>query len=316
LSEIIPNSFQTPNLYIDRLFPLITDQEKAVLVYAVRRIFGWNKRAERISISDFSSGIGSGRSSVLRSTSSLVSFRVLVVLAENDGKNQGRLYGLELDEKKIDWQGLGLRQKREGESEFERTEKAREAAQKERSVGQTAAGQTDRPLSSKKGPSVNIKNAPFHQSFKHKVIDSESEESSRSRPPVRVHRNPQFIEKDDRSLYPGSPAQMKFFARLGNNFAAKGRRRPERFPTLEAKEEFRQEEERLGAGLEEAVKVGLGKGILSVTGLIDFIQAWGKGGGKTKTSIPSRFQAIARSLRSGGDDPELPAPEEEHGDKK
>jgi hypothetical protein len=145
--------------------------------------------------------------------------------------------------------------------------------------------------------------------------DKKKETASSCPPKPRVHQNPEFIKSA--TLIPTTAAQLKFFARLGNNFAAKGRRRPERFPTLEAKEEFRQEEARLGSGIEEAIKVGLGKGILSVTGLIDFIQAWGKGGGKVKTAIPSRFQAIARSLRSGGDDPQLPAPEEEkHGDKK
>ncbi len=55
-SEFIPNSFQTPNVYIDRFMHLLTAEEWKVLSYAVRRIFGFQKRSDRISLSQFMHG--------------------------------------------------------------------------------------------------------------------------------------------------------------------------------------------------------------------------------------------------------------------
>ena len=57
MSKIVPNSFQTPNLYVDRLMPLLTDIELRVLVYMTRRILGFNRREDQISLSQFTDGL-------------------------------------------------------------------------------------------------------------------------------------------------------------------------------------------------------------------------------------------------------------------
>ena len=49
MSRILPNSFQMPNYYCDELLHLLNGPEIKVLVYAARRIFGFQKTSDRIS---------------------------------------------------------------------------------------------------------------------------------------------------------------------------------------------------------------------------------------------------------------------------
>jgi len=43
-SNYIPNSFQTPNVLVDEIMPLLTPQEWLVLSFATRHILGWHDR--------------------------------------------------------------------------------------------------------------------------------------------------------------------------------------------------------------------------------------------------------------------------------
>lgn len=51
------NTFQTPNLLVDRLLPLLRDPELRVMLYIIRRTLGFLKRQDRISVSQLVSGI-------------------------------------------------------------------------------------------------------------------------------------------------------------------------------------------------------------------------------------------------------------------
>jgi hypothetical protein len=53
----IPNSTQIPNDYVDKFLAFLTPEEWKVLTYAARRIFGFQKRQDRISLTQFSEGI-------------------------------------------------------------------------------------------------------------------------------------------------------------------------------------------------------------------------------------------------------------------
>lgn len=53
----IPNSTQIPNDYVDKFMAFLTPEEWKVLTYAARRIFGFQKRKDRISLNQFSKGI-------------------------------------------------------------------------------------------------------------------------------------------------------------------------------------------------------------------------------------------------------------------
>ena len=111
MGNLIPNSFQVPNVYIDRLMPLLTDSEFRVLMFAVRHILGWQDtiggRAARLSLSAFehgyrgSNGVGMGRAAIVKALEGLEHFGVLRRVGEPT--RCGQMW--ELGET-IDWEGL------------------------------------------------------------------------------------------------------------------------------------------------------------------------------------------------------------------
>ncbi len=56
---LIPNSTQIPNLILDLVIPLISEAEARCLLYICRRTFGFHKRYDSISLSQFERGIRS-----------------------------------------------------------------------------------------------------------------------------------------------------------------------------------------------------------------------------------------------------------------
>lgn len=184
----IPNSFQVPNDYCDELMYLLTPAEWKVLSYAARRIFGFGKRKDYISLSQFMHGTlsrkrtedsneekhldwgtGLSKPAVVASLESLIRYRLMFKLAENDPrKNYGDLYALQLDCDKVDYDGLIDRANDRAMADVRRTIAGRNGAKAKRlsiylpgqsdlpgepvsgidrgrSVGLTGAGQSDRP---------------------------------------------------------------------------------------------------------------------------------------------------------------------------
>jgi hypothetical protein len=138
MSEFIPNSFQTPNAYVDQFMAFLTPEEWMLLSYAVRRIFGFQKRMDRISYSQFMNGItnqegeqldygtGLGMSATKNGLASLIRFRLLIELEPNDmHKNEGKLYALQLDSALVDTEGLMQRHYEKKTREKARMHKAR-----------------------------------------------------------------------------------------------------------------------------------------------------------------------------------------------
>jgi len=132
-NTLIPNSFQTPNLYIDRLMPLLLDAEFRVLMFAVRHILGWSdtvaQRACRLSLSAFehghrgSKGVGLGRKAIVDALASLETYGVLQKIGEPTGK--GQMWGLPNNEDEIDWEGLKERKARRQAKARRQTQAAR-----------------------------------------------------------------------------------------------------------------------------------------------------------------------------------------------
>jgi hypothetical protein len=119
---LLPNSYQTPNLYVDRLMALLTPEEWKVLSYASRRIFGFQKRQDRISLSQFTDGtvakdgkrydLGTGLNAgtVRKCLAVLTHFRVMRLVSESDKRlNNGTEWELQTDPARVDWDGLELR---------------------------------------------------------------------------------------------------------------------------------------------------------------------------------------------------------------
>jgi hypothetical protein len=138
----VPNSFQTPNAYVDQFMPFLTGEEYKVLIYATRRILGFQKRQDRISISQFTdgtknkdgeildSGTGLSIETVKKCLANLVVFGLMVRLEENDPRtNEGVLWGLQWDENKINWQALEERESKKAKVDGERMKKARSMRQ-------------------------------------------------------------------------------------------------------------------------------------------------------------------------------------------
>jgi len=140
MSNFIPNSFQTPNVYIDAVMPLLLPHEFVVLSYAVRRIYGFNKRQDRIALSQFTDGTVSGDGhnydygtglsvgTVRKAIDVLIGFKLLIKVADNDTRrNEGALYELQLDQDAVDWDGLKLRAAKRSSNMVAKMEKVRNA---------------------------------------------------------------------------------------------------------------------------------------------------------------------------------------------
>lgn len=105
----IPNSFQTPNGYVDKWMSYLTPEEFKILIYAARRIFGFQKRRDRISLSQFENGLtsrdgtildhgtGMNRKALKRAIAGLINSKLLLQLEEGRPDHTPALYSLQLD---------------------------------------------------------------------------------------------------------------------------------------------------------------------------------------------------------------------------
>jgi hypothetical protein len=139
--KLIPNSYQTPNAYCDHLMHLLTDPEWKVLSYAVRRIFGFNKHQDRISLSQFVHGTKSEKTgeqldygtglnigTVRKALASLKEFNIMIeVSSYSRRENLAAEWALQLDYNKVDWDGLWARKERTDKKSQDRTKIARQA---------------------------------------------------------------------------------------------------------------------------------------------------------------------------------------------
>lgn len=138
MAEIIPNSFQTPNVFIDELMAFLTPEEFKILTYITRRIIGFHKRQDRISLSQLCDGItrttgerldygtGLSRDAARRALDSLTRYGLLVQL-ETASPTAGPLYELQLDINDVDIAGLHERESQREERAKAATTAAREA---------------------------------------------------------------------------------------------------------------------------------------------------------------------------------------------
>lgn len=141
-SRLIPNTTQTPNLYIDRAMSLLTGPEFKTLAYAVRRILGFHLETANIGISQFMQGngilgddgqpveygTGLGKSAQMEACSALVGFGFLIEVTPSSGRRPTE-YALQLDDSLIRWDLLEDRAQAEAGRNREKTQKARNSGQ-------------------------------------------------------------------------------------------------------------------------------------------------------------------------------------------
>ena len=167
MSDFIPNSYQTPNAYVDRFMHLLTAEEWKVLSYTARRIFGFRKvnHQDRISLSQYTDGVhtkdkkqldygtGLSKPAVMAALIKLKEYRLIIeVQPGNKAKNLAPLYELQLDSALVDLAGLEARAEQSRSRNLKKTTTARvKAAEKYAAdtlvngTDQVAPGQSDLP---------------------------------------------------------------------------------------------------------------------------------------------------------------------------
>ena len=159
MTRFLPNSFQKPNLYTDKLMHLLTGDEWKTLDYALRRTFGFNKEADRISVSQFMSGngrldefgqpveygTGLSRPAQIQALNELMRFGILIEVAPNNTANHGRMWLLQLDERQVQFDLMRDRAAAKQERGRTRTAAARQSRVPEGLQADADAGMSDIP---------------------------------------------------------------------------------------------------------------------------------------------------------------------------
>jgi len=106
--RFIPNSYQTPNILVDEIMPLLTPEEWVVLSFATRRILGWRDkiidRKAPISLSQFEL-CGLSRKTIIAALEPLTHYRLLT--KDGPATQDGQMWILCFDD--IDIPGLKQR---------------------------------------------------------------------------------------------------------------------------------------------------------------------------------------------------------------
>lgn len=301
MSLFIPNSYLTPNAYNDYIMPLLTGDEWKIVTYALRRTFGFQKLTDRISLSQFARGIknkegeyldyGTGLSvpTCSKCLAALTLYRVLVEVSPAEPKKSlPPEWSLQLDYDTVDWEGLRTRQQVKKAGNRARMQIARLSRPPvvglQRVIitaappynGIEGGSQTTPyngieggdPLNTTIDPLAMPQGDPPTTPLKDKVTEENQGKTSNNggTPPVVIE------EKEDTSpLKPSTEGGYLLFNLLGDNAAAKGHRRPKRFPTLETKAKFEAAEERLGEKLETAIVTALEQGLPSLVSIVNYV---------------------------------------------
>lgn len=134
-SKILPNSFQTPNYFVDELMRLLTGNEQKCLSVVCRKTFGWQKRSDRISKSQIVDLAGLSDAAVDECMAALVRYGVVVRVRENVN-NLGVEWAPQTDDSRIDLDGLNVRLTERRGINAQRAAKARAKKSKGGDVGQ------------------------------------------------------------------------------------------------------------------------------------------------------------------------------------
>lgn len=131
--------YATPNEYVDRIMPYLTSDEWKVVSYACRRVFGFHKEEDRISISQFTigammydesgyrdRGTGLSKGAVTKCLVFLNEVGIMEMIAKNNPRaNKGVLWRLELDYDKVNMRALEERLARKRQANLGKMEKLR-----------------------------------------------------------------------------------------------------------------------------------------------------------------------------------------------
>lgn len=151
MTSILPNTFMTPNVYVDEAMALLTSDEYKVLSFATRHILGWQDRIQKrqwcISLSTFENGFttadgtryggcGLARATVVKVLASLVVLGFLTPVGEPT--EDGQMWHLNED---VHWDALMKRQEEQAKRTQERLTKINDAKRAKKAAEQAAANE-------------------------------------------------------------------------------------------------------------------------------------------------------------------------------
>lgn len=149
----VPNSFQTPNIFVDRLMPLLEPSEFIVLMFATRHILGWDDVRDRranMSLTAFEKGhrgqpgCGLGRPAIQEALKRLEDFGLLRRVGK-PSSTKGQLWELALEESAVQWSALKGRRAEKQAANQKRTKTARKTKQSKSTSAASSVCQTDQP---------------------------------------------------------------------------------------------------------------------------------------------------------------------------
>lgn len=149
-TSFVPNSYCTPNAFVDKIMHLLEPKEWVVLSFVCRHIFGWKDKIESrtaaISISmlvngfptskgDYYFGCGLSRPTVAKVLATLVQYRILE--KEGEATTKGQKYHIPDDDSNIDYTGLQQRINDKATKNQKRTVSARKIIQDNKQAGKS-----------------------------------------------------------------------------------------------------------------------------------------------------------------------------------
>lgn len=78
MSNFTPNSFQVPNILVDKLMSELSGIELKCYLFVIRKTKGWNKEFDAISLSQFVSFTGAGKTAVISALKKLIDIGLLI----------------------------------------------------------------------------------------------------------------------------------------------------------------------------------------------------------------------------------------------
>ncbi len=125
-NKIIPNSFQTPNFFVDECMAYLTGNEIKCVIFLARKTFGWQKRSDRISKPQLIEATGLNGETLDGCMNYLMTIGLVLRLHENNARNEGIEWALQLEDEKIRFDLLKERKAKQEETQQRRTQKARD----------------------------------------------------------------------------------------------------------------------------------------------------------------------------------------------
>lgn len=139
---LLPNTYQSPNFYVDALLCLLTGEEWKCMSFLIRKTLGWQKRRDRLARTVIAKAAGISESTVDTCMANLVSFGLAKRTDGNNPANEGIEYEVQTEDSLINWEALAKRKVQLSNRNLKRTKSAREASSIKRKNGGMDVGQS------------------------------------------------------------------------------------------------------------------------------------------------------------------------------